>query len=363
MNNDENNFGGKFVHGGNVYEENPAGGKWLDFSANINPLGMSEKTRQAIKENIENIINYPDPAARELKNALKKAYNLPVENIITGNGATELLYLFFKEKSFRRVLIPAPAFAEYERAAQAAKSKICYIPLEEKHGFNPDAPKIADTIKEGDCLATGNPNNPTGGMLTLEEWASLAAAAKKSGAYLLIDESFMDFLGEEARQYSALPLLDKFDNIFLLRSLTKFFALPGLRLGFAAGRAGLIRSLEEQKDVWNVNLLAQAAGVAALGDANYQRATVGYVAGEREFLTAELKKIPTLKIFPSPANFLLVKSAALAAAEICAAAKKYGLLIRNCDNYPNLSKYFFRVAVKTHPQNLRLIEVLRKILS
>ena len=238
----------RFVHGGNVYEPSAAGsdgGKWLDFSANINPLGLSASVKDAIAAHVGGLVHYPDPEARELRAALAGAYETPEDTFVLGNGAAELFYLFFEVERPKRVLLPVPSFSEYERAALASGADVEYFLLREKSGFAIDCDALLDDVRETktEAVVLGNPNNPTGTLLSREELVRLSERLIALGCSLVVDESFLDFRRDEAahtirREAGRLP------HCLLVRSLTKFYAMPGLRLGFGVCMPALATKLD-----------------------------------------------------------------------------------------------------------------------
>ncbi|MBO4401676.1 MAG: threonine-phosphate decarboxylase [Selenomonadaceae bacterium] len=335
----------KFEHGGQVYDADGKAGDWLDFSANINPLGLSEKVRAALAENLAGVVNYPDPAAVELKAAICARYAVKPENLVLLNGAAEFFYLYLNATRPRRVVIPVPSFSEYERAARAAGADVEYFYLKAEKKFALDVEKIP----AADCVILGRPNNPTGTLPTLDE---IQALAEKS--CVLVDESFIDFLPVE----SARRLVS--EKILVVQSLTKIFAIPGLRLGFAVVEEKLAARLNLAKDVWNVNFLAQKAGVAALADEEYLAETLSWLAAEREFFLTRLKKLRGVEVVGGAANFVLVRLER--APEVLEELRRRKILVRSCANFAGLDERFLRVAVRSRAENLRLLENLEAIL-
>lgn len=353
----------RFVHGGNIYEDIPADG-WLDFSANINPLGLPASAREAIALHIGDVIHYPDPAARRLRQALSSSYDVAPDALVLGNGAAELFYLFFQTFRPQRTILPVPSFSEYERAALAAGSSVTYFQLDAQEDFRLDGEKLRAALPEQGCAVVGNPNNPTGTLLTREELMQLADAAAARKTWLLVDESFLDFLPDDA-PYSLLDAAAEKPYLFVIRSLTKFFALPGLRLGFGAASPSAVQAMERGKDVWNVNLLAQEAGAAALQDHAYAEESRGLVAEERRFLCSRLASLPGVRVYPTQVNFLLldIRGTHLSSTELTARMRREGVLIRDCGNYPGLDgRSYVRLAVRQHEENVKLLERLETIL-
>ena len=354
----------RFVHGGNVYAERPSDGEWLDFSANINPLGIADGVRREIIANVDGLVHYPDPDGREIKQAIAEYYQVPEKNLLLGNGAAELFYLYFNTLRHRNVLIPVPSFSEYERAAVAAGAEPVFHYLAASAGFLPDWEALLPKLAFMDCLIIGNPNNPTGCLVSRDEIEHCLRAAAKLGVMVLIDESFMDFRSDGDR-YTVRGLLEQFDNLVIFHSLTKFYALPGLRLGFALANAALVKRLEQGKDQWNMNLLAQKAGRAALLEADYQEKTCCLIQTEGDYLTGELATIGGLRVFKPSVNFILfnTRQRGVTAGELTARAKKQGILLRDCSNYPGLDDYYVRIAVRNHEENCLLVNCLKKLLG
>lgn len=345
----------KFAHGGDIYTEKR---NWLDFSANINPLGLSDKAKKAILNNIDNIVNYPDPRATKLRFAISQNYNIKKENIILGNGAAELIYLFFSHMRFKKVLIVAPAFSDYERAAVAAGMKTEFLFMRPDNNFKFPWDEVWKKAKNYDCIAFGNPNNPTGTLVELECIQNFAN--KKDSPFIFIDESFMDFRCDRA-VYETLALASKSKNLFTIRSLTKFYAIPGLRLGFGVGHKNLVEKLNTAKDIWNVNLLASEAGASALQDEAYKQNTIDLVENEKKYFYYELQNLK-IKFFPPTVNFVLCVFKNINTAKIILnRLREREILVRNCENYPSLDGKYIRIAIKSHADNEKLFAALKEI--
>ncbi|MBQ8682211.1 MAG: threonine-phosphate decarboxylase [Selenomonadales bacterium] len=355
-------------HGGNIYKmarQSAGSAEYLDYSANINPLGLADSVRSAIINKIGSIIHYPDTEGFALKEAIAGHYGIAYETITLGNGAVELMYVLGHVLSPKRVLTAAPAFSEYERTAEICGAPIRYIQLDEDKGFRIDAEAAARELKAGDLMFLGNPNNPTGMMLRREEITIILKKAKACGAAVAVDESFIDFV-KLSEQYTVRHLTAEYDNLIVLHSLTKFYAIPGLRLGFAVSCPQLRAKLEWGKDPWNVNSLAQEAGCAALRDDRYQEESRMLVNREKDHLYRALQSIEGLLPFPPSVNFMLVKITkdGLTAGQVRQLmAEREQILIRDCSAYEGLSERFIRVAIKSHEQNLKLIEGLKRVVG
>lgn len=358
----------QFEHGGNVYAAARQAGadlsEYLDYSANINPLGLPASVREALSLSLDRIVHYPDTEAALLKQAVSEHYGIPVQLITAGNGAVELLYVLCHIIRPRRVLIPVPAFSEYERAARAARAEVEYCFLRPEDDFAVSINKIISALPSVDMVFLGNPNNPTGVLVENRQIEPLLAAAEKYHVTVVVDESFLDFLPND-RLYTCRPLLKAYPNLFILHSLTKFYALPGLRLGFAMANPDLTTQLHLGKDPWNVNSLAQAAGVAAVNDLDFREQSRLLLDGERNIFYRNLAGVPGLKVYQPSVNFVLIDTTdtGMMAADIRKLLLQHKILIRDCSNYPGLSPYFIRVAIKRPAQNAALLKAIRQVIG
>ena len=339
----------KFQHGGQIYNLDGKAENFLDFSANINPLGLSEKISQTLIKNFAGVVHYPDPNATELKSALSRRYKISAENLILLNGAAEFFYLYCNVFRPKKILIPVPSFSEYERAARAANCEVEFFFTHAEENFHLDVKKIL--TKTADCLIIGRPNNPTGNLISVEEILKLAEKFS-----VVVDESFIDFLPiESARNFLS-------EKIFVVQSLTKIFAMPGLRLGFAVAEKNFAEKLNFSKDVWNVNFLAQKAGVAALSDEKFLQNTRIWLEAEQKYFVEKLSELP-IKIFSPSVNFILIR---LQSKELAAVVLKKlrdkKILVRNCANFLGLDERYLRLAIRTRAENNFLLEALREIL-
>lgn len=355
-----------FEHGGNLYAAvRRQGGclsTLLDFSANINPLGLSEGVRQALYDSLECIVHYPDAEAYALKEAISRRYGVDRDLITAGNGAVEPIYILCHMLKPARVLVTAPTFSEYERAAKASGARVEYFYLLPEHGFAIDIAAMMPLVSAVDMVFIGNPNNPTGTLLTNREIEPLLAMAKEQGTIVVVDESFLDFLFDDS-EYTCRHLLSRYSNLVIVHSLTKFYAIPGLRLGFALANASLTGVLHSGKDPWNVNSLAQSAGVAALNDEQYRVLSKELVYKAKEELYSLLGALPGLVPYYPAVNFILVniEGTGMNAGQLSQALLAHNVLIRDCSNYPGLSAGYIRLAVKQPAQNAVLVNALQSV--
>ncbi len=305
---------------------------------------------------------YPDPDAARLKAEAAGWTGLPEDHIVVGNGAVELIYLLMKHLQPRCVLIPAPTFNEYEIAVRISHGQVKDLPLQEGAGFAVTKEAVFDNWEGTDLFFICNPNNPTGVLTRREVLHDIIRAAREVGKIVVVDEAFMDFVPDR-EEYSVVDLVPRYDNLFVLYSLTKFFAIPGLRLGLGLGNPGIINKIDEIRDPWNVNCFAQLAGVASLKDESYIKATVRYVAGQKDYLYDKIKGMAGLRPLPPSVNYMFinVRDTGLTSAEITALLGRQGILVRDCGSYKNLPPFYIRVAVRTQAENDRLVEALTKV--
>lgn len=350
-------------HGGNVFAVARSLGisseGIIDFSASINPLGMAPGVRQALADCVERLLHYPDKGAAELRECLAAYHGVSAAQVAVANGSTELIHLLPRMVGGGRGLIVAPAFAEYACALEKSGWQIDYLILDQEDGFSLSLPNLAKKLAgRYDMLFVCNPGNPTGALIPKSDIATLLELTRENGTFLVLDEAFIDFCEGE----SAKDLVGSYPRAVLLRSMTKFFAIPGLRLGYAIGAPETIGAIASLQDPWSVNTAAQVAGIASLGDAAYCERTRRYVSGERERLAAALAGLPGLRVFPSRANYLLVRLGnGTSAAQLRARLLERGVLIRDCGNFEGLDGGFFRVAVRLRGENDRLLELLGEI--
>ncbi|WPD24308.1 MAG: cobyric acid synthase [Candidatus Electrothrix scaldis] len=371
-------------HGGNTRELATRLGcqpeEILDFSANINPLGPPEYLWNLLAGRLEDIVQYPDPDSTELVQALAEQYQLAPEQIVPGNGTSDLLYACLRAVGanpsvrpcpsgrhrdlplrpvIRRAVIPVPAYIDYRQACEQAGFEVVPLPLSSEDDFEPNLEQIATQMQDGDIVILGQPNNPTGRMIDRESLLTLAD--QHQDVLFLLDEAFAGFVAG----YTSLA--GSRENIITLCSLTKLFAVPGLRLGFLAASQELCQDIKRQLAPWSVNALAQAAGQAMIQDTEYVRNTQELIRGNRESLYRDLAAIPSLRVIPGAADFLLVqlkdKLTAMTATELAdQLLQQAKIAIRACANYEGLDEQYFRVAVRSQEENDRLVIALREIL-
>lgn len=354
-----------FDHGGDVFtmarQLGTTADAIADFSASINPLGMSPAARQAIIAALDSLVHYPDNSHQELRQALAAHHGVSPSAIAVANGSTELIYRLPALLPGRRALIVSPTFSEYRHALDQHGWESQPFILSAAHGFGLDLGGLERSLAEGyDALYLCNPGNPSGRLYPPGLVEQVCRLCQGTGTFLVLDEAFMDFC-EEA---SAKRFITGQENGLVLRSMTKFFAIPGLRLGYSIANEALTARLTALGGPWTVNTLALAAGVAAIHDTEHNRRTIDIVRQEREYLAERLSRLPMLTVYPSAANFLLVEiTNGVSAREVKERLLASRLLIRDCANFAGLTPSFFRIAVRTREENGRLLECLENILK
>ena len=379
-------------HGGNIYkifrEKNIK--EILDYSSNINPYGIPESLKKRITENLEILERYPDPDYVELRQKLSNLNKVNLSDIILGNGATEIIFLFMKVINPKKILIVSPTFGEYERAVKATgisgdivslscsngdnknienkKIEIEYFELKESDDFNLNIGNLKNELeKKYDLLIICNPNNPTGKFLKLAQTEEILKECNKYDTKLFIDEAFIEFLADGMKE-SIINTEENKNNLFVTRAFTKFFAIPGLRLGYGMYfDRELEKKISEKKEPWSVNNFAEMAGLTVLDDAEYIEKTLKWIAEEKIYMYEKLNEISGIKVYETEVNFITGKideklfSEGLNVKILREKMLEQGILIRDASNFKFLDERFFRLAIKDRASNERVIEVMKEI--
>jgi threonine-phosphate decarboxylase len=349
-------------HGGDVYHLARTLGlnfsELLDFSANINPLGFPPGIPTAMQQALADIVHYPDRRGLALRQDLAAYHDLTPEQILVGNGSTELIYLAARALKPPQGLIVIPAFSEYEHALNLAGVPVAFQPTAEAHNFTLERLPAAQA---GDLVFVAHPASPSGALLDPGLFLEMSARLDAVGAYLLLDEAFVDFV----EQASCKTHLDRFPRLLILRSFTKFFGIPGMRLGYLLAAPEVLARLAAAQEPWSVNTLAQVMGRACLTDKEYRHRTRALVSQERQFLVEGLAALPGLTPFPSAVNYLLVKLTrpGWTAARLRTQMLAHRIVIRDASNFRGLDERFFRIAVRRREENARLLQALEDCLG
>ncbi len=351
------------IHGGNTRELAEQAGcphrQILDFSASINPFGPPEWITRRLRRVLEETAHYPDSECKELVLAAAKKMQVASEEVVFGNGSSELLWTIPKLLSVKRAIIPSPAYVDYFRAAQLAKLSVEPLILDERQNFRLDLNRLENLLRGEEAVFLGQPNNPTGQCVDVKNLRELARA--NSGTIFLVDEAFADFVAHLDRLTHDRP-----SNVIVLYSLTKFYAIPGLRLGCAVMDSGLAQLVKENLPPWSVNQLALAAGESIFSDcSDYKERISQQVHKQKELLIDALQSIEGLRVFPSDANFLLIRleSPLLNSNELARRLLQQKIAIRVCAGFEGLDERYFRIAVRTEEENQKLCEAIKQCLS
>lgn len=355
----------RFEHGGNIYKVHRENGisenEIIDFSANINPIGLSEYGKKAYIEALDMINNYPDPDYVKLREVISEYHNISIDNLFIGNGAIEMIYKTFQFINPKKALIISPTFVEYERAL----NKIGVLPnfyiLNEEENFEIDIKKLKMYAHDYELIVLCSPNNPTGKLTCKNEIIEIMTYIVENNleCKFFLDEAFIDFVSEEE---SMIDIIERFKNLFILRSATKFFAIPGLRIGYVISSNEKLRNFYKSYHIpWSINTVAQEVLIASLGDKEYIKETIKLNKLSRDYLFKSLIAINDIKVFESKGNYIFFKL--LKSIDLRDELLKRGILIRSCANYIGLDETYYRVAVKGHDQNMKLIEVLFEVFN
>ncbi len=348
-------------HGGNVHkfarEHKVDKKEIIDFSANINPLGISKEALNRFNEVFEDVLNYPDPEYTDLKEAVSSFENISPDNVILGNGAIECIFLLAEYLDSKHTLLLAPTFVEYERAFSKYKSEISYYNLKEENKFELDMDDFIENLdKSIDTIVICNPNNPTGCVLKEERLFVLLAYCELNKITLIIDEAFVDFTDNED-EITMKKHLSECPNLIILKSLTKFFFFFLLRLGYLlTSNEILIEKIKSDRMPWMINCVASNIAIHSLKDCDYISATKRYILEQRRYLIEALKKIESITVYNSTANYIFMKCDK----NLEKILSVYSIMVRNCNNYRNLTEGYYRIAVKTHDVNTKLIDILKE---
>lgn len=370
------------IHGGNIFkfahEQRIEPYEVIDFSANINPLGPNQKGLDALHNRLRYINHYPDATNDDVLNAIADTYGVDKPQIVVGNGAAELLYAICRLPNYTGAFVPAPGFSEYKEALKASHipvRDIFYRPRIDDNGVPYfEIPYLAlETFaaelkgQDGRVIVfLGNPNNPDGTLLDINHTRILAGMLADANSLLVIDESFIDFVGNDMlrdNEQSMRQLIDEFDNIIIVHSFTKFYAVPGLRIGAVFANPNIIKQLQSFIPAWSVNTLAQAYLEAALNDSDYVKRTKSDVQDEQKFMYQSLSAIEGITVYPPSANFMLlhIEKDGITADSINEVLKKHNMIVRNCDNYEGLDNQWIRLAIKDHESNVTVSGIIEEI--
>lgn len=335
----------------------------ISFSANVNPLGISPNLRRTLSEHLDAITTYPDREYTSLRRCIADYIHSDAENIIVGNGSTELISLFIQIEHPKKAMILGPTYSEYEREIFLGGGTTHYYPLKESDNFCLNLADFTEHLNESvDLLVICNPNNPTSSAITRAQMRQILDVCKQYDIFVMVDETYVEF-AENMEEITSVPLTNYYNNIIILRGTSKFFAAPGLRLGYAVtGNRDLIKSINTRKNPWTINSLAVIAGELMFRDEDYIRKTKELISSERTRIYKKLQENPDFKIYPPSANFLLAKILRedITSQDLFDRAIRKGLMIRDCSTFPFLDQKYIRFCFMMPEDNQSLLDCLQQ---
>lgn len=338
-------------HGGDIYRNKVD----MDFSINVNPLGIPSSVKEALHDAVERCALYPDPEAEGLKRVVSAMLRTKEEYLVFGNGASELFLAVFHALKPARTVIPIPSFYGYEYAAHAQDGETVFYQMKEDDEFALDEKIMSVLSEDVDLLFLANPNNPVGNLVSPVVMEKILCYCKRKGIYVVLDECFIEFCGQK---FSMIQNVKEYPNLIIIRAFTKIFSIPGVRLGYlVSSNIKLLEKIKSQLPEWNLSSFAQAAGIACVEEKGFLEKSREYVREERAFLVNGLEKWG-IKVFGGEADFILLYTRV----PLYERLLKEGILIRDCSNFRGLSKGYYRIAVKSREENKKLLEMIGEIL-
>lgn len=333
----------------------------ISFSANVNPLGISYKLREELPAYIDAISSYPDREYTSLRKAISNYIHTDYENILVGNGSTELISLVIHLMKPKKALIVGPTYSEYEHEIELGGGRSRYFRLKESDNFILQEEALFEALtSDTDLLVICNPNNPTSSQITRKTMRNILDHCKENGIFVMVDETYVEF-SENSDEITSIPLTQYYNNIIILRGISKFFAAPGLRLGYAiCGNHKLMKEMDSFKNPWTINSLAAIAGEIMFTDEAYIKDTIALISSERDRICKLLDNYPCVKYYKPHANFILlrIEKEDVTSEELFETAIRKGLMIRDCSSFPFLDNKYIRFCFMNKEDNDALLEVL-----
>ncbi len=352
-------------HGANLYDLSNKYGfskdEFLDFSSNINPFGTSTLAKEYIINNIDMVSVYPDVEYNALKKSISSYCKCDENNIVLGSGATELISSFIDTINPKKAVLLSPAYSEYERELKKNNCEIIKYFSRDYNDFKVDSVEFVDFINKHkpDLVIICNPNNPTGFTFSKFE---IEVILNNTNAFVMVDETYVEFTNTNI--YSSTLLVDKYNNLFVIRGTSKFFSTPGIRLGYGLiSNDNIKNKINENLDLWNINIIASAMGEVMFTDKNYINYCVDVILKERDYLYNSLREFKNLKVYESKGNFILckIKDKSITAHELRENLIPKKIILRDCESFDGLDEYYFRVCILKPEDNRYLIQCLKEI--
>ena len=336
------------------------------FSANVNPLGISFLLKETLSSKIDAITSYPDREYTSLRKCIGNYVNIDHNNIIVGNGSTELISLFIQISNPKKALMVGPTYSEYEREVSLGGGRTHYYRLKEEDNFELDIEDLNKFLNQDvDLLVICNPNNPTSSVITRKEMRKILDTCKQKGIYVMVDETYVEF-DTNMKDVTSIPLTEYYNNLIILRGTSKFFAAPGLRLGYAiCGNGDLVKEIVKRQNPWTISTLAAIAGEIMFKDQDYMAKTRDLINKERERIISRLRTCPFIKVFPAHGNFVLIKILRddITSDDLFDTTIRKGLMIRDCSNFPFLDNRYVRFCFMSPEKNDELVDTLLETLN
>ena len=337
----------------------------INFGANVNPLGLSASVKAALASHLDILSSYPDREYTSLREVLSAYCRIPSDYILPGNGSSELISLLIDALSPKHTLILGPTYSEYSRELSFSGSTQEYYHLKEEQDFRLDADDLCTVLDKGnyDLLIICNPNNPTSSAILHDDMEKLLCFCADHGVFVMIDETYVEF-APDIEAVTAVPFTQRFTNLCVLRGVSKFFAAPGMRLGYAVtGNPDFLRKMKEKQIPWSLNSAGAYAGELLFQDQDYIDRTRQLILTERGRMYDALSQLASFKVFQPYANFLLLKilKEGKTAFDVFATCIKNGLMIRDCSSFQCLDGEFVRFCIMMPEDNSRLLKVLEKV--
>lgn len=335
----------------------------VGFGANVNPLGLSQNIQTEIANNLHIITAYPDRNYVSLRNAIADYCDTDADHIVVGNGSTELISLLIQHLHPKKALLLGPTYSEYERELALCGGEMVYYDLLPEHEFQIQPEEFLAQLDDSiDLLILCNPNNPTSSAISVEMMGRILAHCKDHNIFVMVDETYVEF-APDIKAVSSMPHVKNYDNLMIIRGVSKFFAAPGLRLGYGiTSNEAFINVLHTHQNPWTLNSIGAFAGELMMKDSEYIARTRELILSERERIYRELQAIPELHTFEPIANFFLVKirKEGVTSADIFDFLIKKGLMIRDCSSFTNLKGEYIRFCIMNPSDNTRLLDGLRE---
>lgn len=338
----------------------------VSFSSNVNPIGISYKLRNTLAHRLDAITTYPDREYTKLRETISQYTNAQLEHIIVGNGTSELISLFIQTQHPKKALILGPTYSEYEREIGLAGGISKYYPLDEANNFELDVTAFCDSLNDSiDLLVLCSPNNPTSNAIPRKQMRRILDTCLRHGIFVMVDETYVEFADNE-KDITSIPLANFYTNLIILRGTSKFFAAPGLRLGYAiTGNRDVYKSINTRKNPWTINSLAEIAGQLMFLDEDYIQQTKTLISTERDRIYRELSGWENVKVYKPSGNFMLMKSLKedVTSDVLFDHCIRQKMMIRDCSSFPFLDNSYVRFCFMNPEDNDRLLGAFAELLK